>query len=295
MIGQLILSSEVEREAGMPIEAVRKWRTRYGWPVPVTVGDKTGYTRDQINQLRLIQRLLDAGFRPAQVVGRPETELIRFLNAVVAAIEPDQWTSFTKQSINLVASYDVEGLEDYLSARLDTVGLGSFVRDHVAPLLVAIGEAWARGDIGVHQEHLASSLLTQMLQARIHGPGRHRRNSKRILLATPPEEFHAIGLYMVQAVLADQGISTMMLGASVPAIEIPLAVEKCRASILGLSFSFSYPGRKVRPLLEDLRAKIDPAVEIWVGGAGLRAVTEQAIEGVRIFSDLNIPYAELIE
>ena len=88
------LPSEIERETGFGKEQLRKWRQRFGFPPKESnVDGKIAYSGQTVEQLHLIRRLLEAGFRPAQVVGKTVLELEKLklelgLNAVVYA--PDE-------------------------------------------------------------------------------------------------------------------------------------------------------------------------------------------------------------
>ena len=288
----LIAPADVERETNIAIDVIRKWRSRYGWPVPASQSAGTGYSREQISQLKLISRLLDGGFRPSQIIGRSLSELQRFSEALGCTTSTDTWTPFIRESIALLQNDTILALQLHLEKALAENGLTRFVREQVAPLAIAIGEAWVKGDIEVHQEHLATSLLTQILLGQIQASPR-AGSGKCVLLATPPEELHLLGLIMVQAILADAGIPHIMLGGNVPISEIAKAVERCESDILALSFSFSYPTRKIRPLLEDLRSRLPQEIEIWAGGAGLKSLVGPAISGVRSFNDLELPLSDL--
>ena len=74
--------SEIERETGFGKDQLRKWRQRFGFPpVESVAGGKAAYSRQTVDQLLLIKRLLEAGFRPGQVVDKtvPELEKLRTL------------------------------------------------------------------------------------------------------------------------------------------------------------------------------------------------------------------------
>ena len=75
-ISQFYLPSEIERETGFGKERLRKWRQRFGFPPQeLSLDGKTAYSLATVNQLLLIKRLLEAGFRPAQVLGKSVLQL----------------------------------------------------------------------------------------------------------------------------------------------------------------------------------------------------------------------------
>ena len=60
----------VARETGLAKDTLRVWEKRYGFPRPDrdASGDRL-YSAAQVQRLKLIARLLDAGMRPGKVVG----------------------------------------------------------------------------------------------------------------------------------------------------------------------------------------------------------------------------------
>ena len=57
----------VERDTGLSKDVLRMWERRYGFPQPDR--DSNGercYPADQVERLRLIKRLMDAGHRPGK-------------------------------------------------------------------------------------------------------------------------------------------------------------------------------------------------------------------------------------
>ena len=68
----------VERDTGLSKDTLRVWERRYGFPNPQrdTLGERS-YPFDQVERLRTIKRLLDAGHRPGRVVSMPLVDLDR--------------------------------------------------------------------------------------------------------------------------------------------------------------------------------------------------------------------------
>lgn len=56
----------VERDTGITKDTLRVWERRYGYPKPIrsAQGERL-YPSAQVDELKLIQRLLSAGLRPA--------------------------------------------------------------------------------------------------------------------------------------------------------------------------------------------------------------------------------------
>ena len=88
--------SEIERETGFGKEQLRKWRQRFGFPPrELTLDGQSTYSLKTVDQLHLIKRLLEAGFRPAQVVGKTILELEKLKSELGLNIQialPDEST-----------------------------------------------------------------------------------------------------------------------------------------------------------------------------------------------------------
>ena len=81
--------AEVERDTGLGKDTLRVWERRYGFPVPSrdAFGERA-YPPDQVQRLRLIKRLLDAGHRPGKVVSLSEPELAALMReAQIGAVQ----------------------------------------------------------------------------------------------------------------------------------------------------------------------------------------------------------------
>jgi methanogenic corrinoid protein MtbC1 len=86
----------------------------------------------------------------------------------------------------------------------------------ITPALHAVGDRWERGEIGVADEHLATSVCEWLL---IRMAGRTRRapaSGRRALVGCSEGELHALGVRMVAGVLVESGWSVLYLGAATP-------------------------------------------------------------------------------
>jgi DNA-binding transcriptional MerR regulator len=291
---RLVPATDLERETGLSKDLLRKWRERYGFPTPENqLNGALGYSREQVLQLRLIKRLLDVGFRPGQVVGKSIAELDRLMGALSGNDVAPLWNSVTGKAIERLRQHDLEGLKALLIEERTKGSLSDFVIDTVAPLVVAVGEAWAQGKIEVYHEHLCSEELIRCLHTELRAL-KPKRGFPRIMFATPPDESHVLGLLMAEAALAEQGAVCISAGSQIAMGELAMAVQGCHANIVAMSFSFAYPTRRVRPTLAHLRELLPSTVEIWVGGAGASHV-KRPPKGVLIFGNLQAVTSELMK
>jgi DNA-binding transcriptional MerR regulator len=280
------LPSEIERETGFGKEQLRKWRQRFGFPPKESnVDGKIAYSDQTVEQLHLIRRLLEAGFRPAQVVGKTVLELEKLklelgLNALV--YEADE------SIVSLIEYIKLNDLKGFLSLLMKKRGkqiMLDFVQNTIAPLMIGIGEAWRRDEIDIHHEHLCSAHIERYLHAEILRL-RPREGLPVILLALPPGEHHLLGLLMAEAVLAEEGATTINIGSGIPLNNLKLAAITCKADVVALSFSFAHPSKDILPTILHFRRLLPPEIQIWVGGAGISVIRKKP-KGVDFFYDFK--------
>lgn len=278
--------SEIERETGFGKDQLRKWRQRFGFPPVESMADgKAAFSRQSIEQLLLIKRLLESGFRPGQVVGKTANELENLCLALGLSAPVVCRTESSQAFIDQLKRTDLVGLRALLAEERAKRTLSDFVRSTVAPLLIGIGDAWTRNELDIHHEHLFTCCVERYLHAQILNLKPPKQGFPSILFALPPGERHCLGLLMIESVLAEQGARTISLGSDIPMNNLKLAAMSYKVDVVALSFSFAYPARDVVPTLLHLRRMLPDRIQIWAGGAGVARLRKHP-KGVRIFSDL---------
>jgi len=266
----------VERETGLSKDVLRKWESRYGFPLPLR--DDHGerlYPVEQVARLRLIKRLMDSGMRPSRLVGRPTDELLALGVPPVLATPASPERETIDETLDLLRKHDPKALQRQLSRLLQQQGLRSFVQDSIAPITREVGESWARGQLEIHEEHLYSEVVQSLLRGALD-PLNDPDGRPRLLLSTLPGEAHSLGLLMVASVLALDGAHCISLGAQTPMDDLCKAAEAHDADAVVLSFSAAFARRRIPPALDELSARLAAGVEIWAGGAGTERLSCQA-------------------
>ena len=124
-------------------------------------------------------------------------------------------------------------VRDAIDARLSTAQIDDEI---IAPAMWLIGRLWARGDISVADEHLATeiSLRVLALQREVTRTARGRAGRKA-LLAAPAGELHTVALQMIANLLRDAGYTVLMLGPDVPAGALAEAAGRHEPSVICLT------------------------------------------------------------
>jgi methylmalonyl-CoA mutase cobalamin-binding subunit len=172
-------------------------------------------------------------------------------------------------TLAMLRGEDPAGLRQRLRRELLSRGVTDFVQDTLTPLSEAVGEAWARGEIGLHEEHVYTEVVQGLLRdviANLSDP----RGQPRIVLTTLPEEQHGLGLLMAAALLSLRGAYCISLGTQTPVQDIVQAARAHNAGVVALSFSIAYPHRRIAPALAELRQRLDLETELVGGRRRLR-------------------------
>jgi len=274
----------VERETGIGKDTLRVWERRYGFPVPVRdQNEERLYPGGQVDQLRLIKRLLDIGMRPSKVVGLSMPELSTLLSE--SPKDESSYSAELHQFVELIKMHQGAALRVALNLALYRQGMPEFLSKTIAQLNQLVGEGWMRGDIRVFEEHLYSEQITSVLRTAI-ATIRNPAGTPRILLTTLPGEEHSLGLLMAEATLSLSGAQCTMLGVQTPIGEIVLAAQAHQSDIVALSFSFSMPALQIKSGLQQLRQALPQNVALWAGGSGV-ARQRKPEDGVQYLGSLS--------
>ena len=287
----------VERDTGLSKDTLRVWERRYGFPLPGRDGmGERAYTLGQVEKLRFIRRLLDAGHRPGRIV---PMALETLQSLTEQTVDQPLRTAQTvlgmdglRTHIELIRTHDALRLRRELTRLLARVGVSRFVSEVVAPLSTAVGDAWIRGQLQTFEEHLYTEVVQTVLRAAMANiPESDNADSPRVLLSTFPGEPHSLGLLMAEALLALEGCRCVSLGAQTPLWDLVLAAGALRSNIVALSFSGCMNPNQVADGLAELRAKLPATVALWAGGSA-PVVQRRPVPGVQAFNTLaDIPAA----
>ena len=157
-------------------------------------------------------------------------------------------------------------IRDALDAQLGTAVIDDEI---IAPALWLVGDLWARGEISVADEHLATEIAVRVLalqrEARRLARGRPHH---RVMLAAPAGELHVVALRMIGDLLREVGYDVLMLGADVPAHALAAAADRHSADVVCLSSTMPGGGDRTLIAIHEVQ-RTRPAAGFVIGGRGL--------------------------
>ena len=164
----------------------------------------------------------------------------------------------------------VSGAETAARSRLQRLAVGvrmiEICEQVIGPALRRVGADWAAGTVTIAVEHRATAICERLIASQ---SGRQPRGRPRgvAVVATPPEERHALPALMAAACLREDRWLVHHLACDLPAGEVGRLATSVGASLVVLSSATSDAGRRAADEAARLTAA-DPALRVLVGVAG---------------------------
>jgi DNA-binding transcriptional MerR regulator len=239
----LLQIGDLARRVGVRVDTLRAWERRYGLLHPSrSAGGFRLYSSNDEAIVRSMLADIERGYPPSQAAklalarsrtreNPPGTEQPEDVAAATA--DPGRLDSLRTQLGEALRRYDGTRAQDLFDAALAEFTLHAVLRDVVLPCLSHIGDAWARGDMSVAEEHFASQLIRERLLALARDWD--RGGGPRALLACPSGERHDIGLICFGIVLSRNGWRVTFLGPDTPISALTGAIPALAPDLIVLS------------------------------------------------------------
>src|SRR5215471_12199685 len=257
------------RATAIPVETLRTWERRYGYPVPERKpsGHRL-YPVRSVSRLRRIARAIAGGHRASEVVPASDADLRALLETASPRPPPrPASTSLVADLLAAVRSFEGETVTRRLLAEWARLGPLEFLGTCVAPLVHAVGDAWADGTLEVRHEHFLSERVGDLLRS-LRLPFDERATGPLVVLSSLPGESHSLGLHMAALVLATNRCRVLLLGTEVPPPQLAELARDLRARAVGISVSTATQGPATARRLRALRSLLPRRTTLLVGGAG---------------------------
>lgn len=291
----------VAERTGLSPDLLRIWERRYRAVEPTRRADgHRAYSDDDIARLRLLHAATAAGRSIRQVAGLSTQELSRIAAEDMAARReraagpgPERGdpsaspSAVVEQALASTATLQSSELEHLLRRSAARFGLTEFIEEIAVPLLRRIGDQWHAGESTIAQEHLASSLVHDILSESMRSMVR-ASGSEAIVIATPTGERHSIGAALIGASAAADGWRVVYLGADLPADEIAGAALATGARVVALSLIYVQDLDRTLDEVKALRARLPASVAVVVGGAGATLLSPRLVDpGIHVGTSLS--------
>ncbi len=313
----------VVRRTGLNPSVLRAWERRYDAVEPGrSDGGQRLYSEADVQRLTLLKELVEAGHTISQIA-ELEVDALRALvrrEAVSVDAEPDvrngrdespqQGGSSTgarqlgtsqagmagaasitpagtlERALRAVHTLNGRELESVLSRAALALTPVEVVDEVVVPLLGQIGHQWQQGQLSPASEHAASQVIRRFLGWLLDALSL-QGGTPLVVISTPAGQQHEFGSLLAAVSAVSEGWEVLNLGADLPAQDIAEAALRSGARAVALSAIFPPNDGRVLGELLDLRAELDPSIDIFVGGPAARPHAERLRPaGVEFVDDL---------
>jgi MerR family transcriptional regulator, light-induced transcriptional regulator len=276
--------SAVERDTGLSKDVLRVWERRYGFPAPDRdAHGERAYPMAQVERLRTLKRLLDAGYRPGKLLLLDERGLTE-LNARHAGDAAGGVSAICAEVFDLLRRSDLISVKRLLARQMLKQGLRLFITDSVAQLNHAVAQAVVNNELSPFHQRAYTQSVETLLRNTIES-ALSDNTPPRVLLASISSEEDALSLLMTQAVLAPEDVACVSIGANVPVYEIVAAASAFNTDVVITSFTAAYSHKQAANALKTLRQLLAPEIALWVSGDSVRRLRFDA-DGVFIAPSL---------
>lgn len=236
----------VLREVNLSADVLRVWERRYQLPAPQrTAGGHRLYSEYDIEILKWLKARQDEGLSISRAVslwrelsasGDPLTNSSTSHKhtetspaATFANIE-----TFRQQWIAACMAFDATTSENILNQALSLFSIENVSLHVIQRGLYEIGEKWMTGSASVQQEHFATALAHNRLQALIAGTPAPLLD-KTILVGCPSGELHTIPGLLLTLLLRREGFKVVYLGADIPVAQLAETADSIKPALIILS------------------------------------------------------------
>ncbi|MBV6501200.1 MAG: HTH-type transcriptional repressor CarH [Prosthecobacter sp.] len=285
--------------SGLSPHVIRIWERRYNALNPSrTCTNRRMYCEEAIERLRLLRELTEAGHRIGSVARLCTDDLRKLANQHLARSGPpvppaqasraeapalDSPEDFVKLAIEASKVYDSERLSRLLQRARQQFGQRGMLHHVICPLIVHIGEEWQTGNLRPAHEHVATSVIRELLMTPVPG-SQTAPNAPEIVITTPAGEMHELGAMMAAATARDLGWKVTYLGPNLPIEEIAACAVARKARAVALSVVYPEKCPVIEDKLRRMRLLLPEYVTLLVGGRAARGYQDK-------LSDLSIEWA----
>lgn len=277
MTGLYKIKTVAER-SGFSANLLRAWERRYDFLEPdrQPSGHRL-YSEKDLRVLRSVKELLDRGYSVGEAAAMGRDALLTMSMpkpaAQASSMSSDQETvapsedGRVAQLLEAAKAFEVEESRRLIHELVERCESRAALRKRVSDVSTLVGELWARGELSVAVEHFISGLWKEELRAELARMPEPPAQAETVVLAGFPDEFHELGLLLLQVEFRHSGYRVINLGPALPWESLEQLLAKKTPKLVCLSVTRSALLAVHLPRFAELVAR-QMGVRFVVGGAG---------------------------
>lgn len=283
------------RLTGLNEHTLRSWERRYQAITPDRQENRRRlYSRDDVERLRLLVRLVEHGYAIGQVAPLGDQELKGLVTQHEAMDQSYQKTAGaqldqvnpaikeetegrTKAIIKSLQVFDLEKLQ----VELDQARLEYSARDLllqiILPVMVEVGHLVFNNHMDIGHEHALTALIRahlldiffQTRRIQSYRQTLQNENRRTVVVSTQEGDLHEIGILIASIFCTEAGLNIAYIGPNMPPDALARVTQELRADALMVGLSPLPPGitpQTPSEYLRDLCAKLPVNCCLWLGG-----------------------------
>lgn len=165
-----------------------------------------------------------------------------------------------------------------------TSGISSFFEKILTPVMYQIGDMWAKNQLGIADEHVASNIANTLVKM-IGSKYTDTPTKKKIIICVPEGEEHNLGANILETQLCSIGHRVYNLTPTEPHESIVSFIESAKPDSVIVSITLQDNIRPGQRLVKKISDRTD--VPIFVGGQALNDEKIQ-FENAQIIRNTNL-------
>lgn len=276
--------------SGLSPHVIRIWERRYNALSPSrTCTNRRMYCDEAIERLKLLRELTENGHRIGRVASLSTEDLRRLVDQQLTRSGPSAGIStfsvdatpaleapgdFIKLCLEASKGYDSDRLRRLLQRARQQFGQRGMLHHVICPLIMHIGSEWQAGNLRPAHEHVATSVIREMLMTPVPG-SQTAPSAPEIIITTPSGEMHELGALLAAASARDLGWKITYLGPNLPVEEIAACAKARKARAVALSVVYPEKCPTIEEKLRRLRQLMPESISLLVGGRSARGYQER--------------------
>lgn len=263
--------SDLEHLTGIKAHTLRTWEQRYGILNPERKKSQHRiYSDEDLKSILRIVFLYNKGLKISKIASLSDEEIreIALGKNLVLHESAVYLNRLTEASID----FNEELFEEDLVQAIAHIGMEKTVEEIIFPFLKRMGIFWLTGHVLPAQEHFASNIIIRKIIGAIETiPAPATSSDRRVLLFTPPGEFHEIPLLFVYYLLKKNGVPCVYLGTDKSMAIVKEVVMTQRITELFLIVITNLTKQDTSSYLEELSNNF-PDQDIFYSGSPINQV-----------------------
>ncbi|MFN8498085.1 MAG: MerR family transcriptional regulator [Anaerolineae bacterium] len=258
----------VEQATGVRTSTLRAWERRHGILAPQrTESGYRLYSQRDVALIRWLKHHLEQGMTISHAIALMNTQ-----NTAEHAPTPSLQLVDTSPLVETKVRLQ-NALLDLNEARANVALGDAFGRWPVemvclriiAPIMVEMGDGWARGDVSIAQEHFATHYVRQKLLS-LMASAPHRHTGRPILTASAPSDHHELGILFIALFLQRAGWEVIHLGSNLAADGLAETLTRLHPALLAVSATHEEAARNILDIARQVDLVPSPRPILGFGG-----------------------------